>query len=93
MGRITVALHRTRIALLGLALAPGLASADDRPVTPQERDRIENVLRQAGFTRWGEIEFDDGRFEVDDAVAADGRKYDLELSGTDFSIVSRDRDD
>ncbi len=90
-----MALKRTRIAVfaLGLALAPALALADDRPVTPEERRQIENSLREAGFTRWGEIEFDDGRFEVDDAVAADGRKYDLELSGADYSIVSRDRDD
>jgi hypothetical protein len=90
-----VALYRTRLAVfaLGLALAPALALADDRPVTPEERRQIENSLRQAGFARWGEIELDDGRFEVDDAIAADGRKYDLKLSRVDFSIQSRDLDD
>jgi hypothetical protein len=91
----------TRRHLLAGALALGLAGtlaaaptrADDRPVTPQEQVQIEASLRQAGFTRWGKVEFDDGRFEVDDAIAADGTKYDLELSSVDFSIIKRDRDD
>jgi hypothetical protein len=85
------------VALLAapLMLAPiAIALADDdRPVTPEERRQIEDVLRREGFTRWGEIEFDDGRFEVDDAIAADGQKYDLKISRVDFSITSRDRDD
>ena len=51
------------------------------------------MLRQAGFTRWGEIEFDNGRFEVAGAVGPDGRKYDLKLSQVDFSIMSREPDD
>lgn len=82
---------------LGLSLVGTLAAApvraDERPVTAEELRQIEASLRQAGFTRWGEIEFDDGRFEVDDAIAADGAKYDLELSSVDFSIIKRDRDD
>ncbi|MCZ0736455.1 PepSY domain-containing protein [Phreatobacter sp. AB_2022a] len=65
----------------------------ERPPSPEERRQIEEVLRQAGFTRWGEIEFDNGRFEVDDAVGPDGRKYDLKLSQVDFSIMSREPDD
>lgn len=82
-------------ATLGVTSAMPLAAAraDDRPVTPEERRQIEEVLRREGFTRWGDIELDDGRFEVDDAVAADGREYDLELSRADFSIVKRDLED
>jgi hypothetical protein len=78
---------------LGMGLAAAPALADDRPVTPQERAQIETSLRQAGFTSWGEIEFDDGRFDVDDAIAADGGKFDLELSSVDFTILKRERDD
>lgn len=93
--------HETRRHLLAGALALGLAGilaaaparANDRPVTPQEQTQIETSLRQAGFTRWGKVEFDDGRFEVDDAIAADGAKYDLELSSVDFTITKRERDD
>jgi hypothetical protein len=82
-------------AALGLSIAVPLASAhaDDRPVTPEERRQIEDTLRREGFTRWGDVEFDDGRFEVDDAVGADGRKYELKLSSVDFSILSRKLDD
>lgn len=65
----------------------------ERPPSPEERRQIEEVLRQAGFTRWGEIEFDNGRFEVAGAVGPDGRKYDLKLSQVDFSIMSREPDD
>ena len=82
-------------AALGFAAAAPLAAAraDDRPVTPEERRQIEATLRQEGFTRWGKMEFDDGGyFEVDDAVGADGRKYDLKLSRVDFSVLSRELD-
>ena len=82
-------------ATVGAVFIGGLAKAraDDRPVTPEERRQIEATLRREGFTRWGGIEFDDGHFEVDDAIAADGKKYDLELSSVDFTITSRDLDD
>lgn len=89
----------TRRALLaatvGTAFIGALsnARADDRPVTPEERRQIEATLRREGFMRWGGIEFDDGHFEVADAVAADGKTYDLELSSVDFTITSRDLDD
>ncbi|BBK32004.1 hypothetical protein STHU_26380 [Allostella humosa] len=68
--------------------------AGDDP-SPEQRTRIEAVLQQMGFTSWGDIEReDDGRvWEVDDARGADGRKYDLKLSGTDLRELSRKLDD
>lgn len=83
------------VATVGAAFIGALstARADDRPVTPEERRQIEATLRREGFTRWGGIEFDDGHFEVADAIAADGKTYDLELSSVDFTITSRDLDD
>lgn len=85
------------VATLGLAALPALpvmsARADDRPPTAEERRQIEAALRRHGFVRWGKIELDDGRWEVDDAVREDGRKYELELSTVDFSIVKLERDD
>lgn len=82
-------------AVLGLSVAApvALAHADDRPVTPEEMRQIADTLRREGFTRWDEVEFDDGHFEVDNALGADGRKYDLKLSSVDFSILSRKLDD
>jgi hypothetical protein len=49
-----------RQIVLGLVLAagallPGQVLAD-RPPSPEERSRIETVLRNEGFTRWGKIE-------------------------------------
>jgi uncharacterized membrane protein YkoI len=69
--------------------APSMA---DRKPTTEERARIESVLREQGFTRWDEIEFDeDGKaWEVDDAVSADGRKYDLKLDPNNLSIIKRE---
>ncbi|MDP1908064.1 MAG: PepSY domain-containing protein [Hyphomicrobium sp.] len=78
------------LALLGALSGPALA---DREPNAQERAAIEQVLRDQGFTQWGDIELDDGRWEVEDAVASDGAEYDLALEQTTFEIVKRDRDD
>ena len=85
--------------LSGLVLAagmllPGIALADRAP-TPQERSRIETMLRNEGFTRWGRIELDDDDdlWEVDDAHAPDGRTYDLKLHPDTFAIIGREPND
>jgi hypothetical protein len=53
------------------------------------------MLRNEGFTRWGKIglEDDDDIWEIDDAYASDGRKYDLQLEPDTLEIVARERDD
>ena len=72
------------VALLGVP-----ALADDRAPTAEERARIESILQSEGFTRWDEIEWDDDEhWEVDDAVGADGRQYDLKLDAN-FAIIAR----
>ena len=65
------------------------ALADDRAPTDEERAQIEQMLRGEGFTRWDDIELDDGVWEVDDAVGSDGREYDLKLN-QQFRITQRD---
>ena len=79
-------------ALIGLSASAALA---DRPPTPEERAAIEAKLKAEGYTRWESIELeDDGSvWEVDDAVAADGREYDLELKPGSLEILRRDPDD
>jgi hypothetical protein len=84
-------LYRALLVAIVLLFAPATSALADRAPTPEERARIEAVLRAEGFTRWSEIELDDGMWEVDDAVAADGTKYDLKLDTT-LKIVSRERD-
>ena len=88
-----------RQIVLGLVLAAGVLAPGqvlaDRAPTPQERSRIETMLHNEGFTRWGKIglEDDDDIWEIDDAYASDGRKYDLQLEPETLEIVAREPDD
>ena len=89
MRLITVFRWLLALAFLAVMAVPTMA---DRKPTAEERARIESVLREQGFTRWDEIEFDDDAtaWDVDDAVSADGRKYDLKLDPNNLSIIKRE---
>ena len=82
--------------VLGLVLAASMLSSEqalaDRAPTPQERSRIETTLRNEGFTRWGKIELDDesDAWEIDDAHAPDGHRYDLRLRPDTLEIITRE---
>jgi hypothetical protein len=83
-------------SLLGLVLAagvllPGQVLADRAP-SPEERSRIETLLSNEGFTRWGKIELDDEDdvWEIDDAHASDGHRYDLRLHPDTLEIMTRE---
>lgn len=86
--------------LKGMALAGVLAMAplvqafaeDDRAPTPEERTSIESALRADGFVSWGEIELDDGMWEIDDAVTPDGEEYDVKLDRHSYAVIERERD-
>jgi hypothetical protein len=67
------------------------ASADDEP-GPEDLARITEALKRAGFHSFEGVEFDDGVWEVDDAVGSDGREYDLELDPQTLEIVRREAD-
>ena len=75
------------ISLLGASTA----RADDRPVTSEERVRLVAVLQDQGCTG-GKMEFDDGKFEVDNAKCGDGRTYDLDFD-TSFKLLKKDLED
>ena len=76
---------------LALALVAGLgASAQaDEKLPPDQQTKVEAMLKQEGFTRWKEIELDDGMIEVDDAIDASGKKFDLKLDPKTLAIVKR----
>ncbi|MCJ2036643.1 PepSY domain-containing protein [Methylobacterium sp. J-068] len=79
----------TSLAALALGLAcTGSAFADRKP-TPEEQTKIEAVLKQEGFTKWKKIEVEDDEIEVDDAIDANGKQFDLELDPKTFAIVKR----
>lgn len=88
----------TRLTLVAAILAStslfaGLAFADGRPPTAEEASAVGAALTKAGFSKWGKVEFDDGKWEVDDAIGADGQRYDVDLSPGDFSIIKKEIDD
>ena len=75
-------------ALALLAVQP--ASAADRPLTDDERTKLVAAMQAEGCSG-GEMEFDDGRYEVDDARCTDGRSYDLEFDAA-FKLVRKERE-
>ncbi len=80
-----------RLLAAMVVVLPTTAHAEREP-TPEERTRIEAALRSEGFTRWDEIELDGDGWEVEDAVAADGKTYELKLNKDTFAIIERDGD-
>ena len=84
-----MSIRTTGLAALALGLAlTGSAFADRKP-TPEEQTKIEAVLKQEGFTKWKKIEVEDDEIEVDDAIDASGKQFDLELDPKTFAIVKR----
>jgi hypothetical protein len=80
----------TLVAFVGAVIAtPAYA---DREPNAEERARIMEALRAAGYDSPEEIELDDGVWEVDDVTGSDGREYDLELDPESLEIISRERD-
>ncbi|MER2268847.1 PepSY domain-containing protein [Methylobacterium oxalidis] len=81
-----------RLAILsslcvGALMMPALA---DRAPNAEERAAIEKKLQAEGYTAWESIELEDsGVWEVDDAVAKDGKKYDLRLKSGTYEITNR----
>ena len=64
-------------AVVLLSVLPALA---DRPVTEDERAKLVAAIQAEGCSGGKfEMDEDDQQFEVDDAVCADGKKYDLKF--------------
>ena len=70
--------------LLTFAVTPAHAG---RPLTDQEKTKLEAALAAQGCSG-GKSEFDDGLFEVDDALCGDSRKYDLKFDAS-FKLVKK----
>ena len=79
----------TGLAALALGLAFTGSALADREPTAAELTRIDAVLKEAGFTKWKKIEVEDDEIEVDDAIDANGKQFDLELDPKTFAIVKR----
>jgi hypothetical protein len=75
-------------ALLLLVMVPARA---DRPVTDEERAKLLPAIAAAGCSG-GKLEFDDGKFEVDDATCKDGKTYDLKFDAG-FRLIKKELED
>jgi len=83
-----------KYAVLAAAIAFFAADAQaGPPPSAEEKAQIENSLKTDGFTSWGKIELDDdGHWEVDDAVGADGKRYDVDVGKSDYKILKKEID-
>jgi hypothetical protein len=85
-----------RLWLAGAVVAAVLGTSPaiaDRPPTDAERAAIDQALRAQGYTEWRKAEFDDERWEVDKALAPDGKRYDLYLDAKTLQVTNRELDD
>lgn len=69
------------------------AFASERAPTSAEAAAISSALNTLGYSSWGNIELDDGKWEVDNAVHTDGKVYDVDLRMSDLSVIKKDLED
>jgi hypothetical protein len=64
----------------------------DRPLTEGERAKVMQAVQAQGCSG-GKMEYDedDRQYEVDDAVCADGKKYDLKFNA-EFQFIRKNLD-
>jgi hypothetical protein len=72
-------------ALLVLGGAPALAG---RAVTDDERAKLVSAVSAQGCSG-GKMEFDDGKYEVDNARCNDVKTYDLDFNGS-FELLKKE---
>lgn len=81
----------TCIALLGLVGMAATPAQADRRLTREEKSSIRSAMKDAQCSG-GKMEFDDGKFEVDNAKCQDGKRYDLTFD-RNFKLTSKELED
>lgn len=81
----------TTLAAATLTAMTAAVAMADRPVTEEERAKLVAALSAEGCNG-GDMEFDDGKFEVDDARCVDGKEWDFEFD-RDFKLIKKELDD
>jgi hypothetical protein len=82
------------VVLMEMTLTAAIAKADDRDVTAQERQRIVQALNAMGCNSFddADYEMDKKRFEIDDAICADGREYEIYLD-SNYQLIKKELED
>ncbi len=78
----------TCIALLGLVGMAATPAQADRRLSSAEKLSIRSAMKDIGCSG-GKMEFEKGRFEVDDARCQGGKRYDLTFD-RDFKLTNKE---
>ncbi|WGJ13138.1 PepSY domain-containing protein [Methylocapsa sp. D3K7] len=62
-----------------------------RPVTDEEGVKLSEEVAAAGCSG-GKMEFDDGKYEVEDAECSDGQSYELKFDAG-FQLIKKELED
>ena len=80
-------MHRVYMASAVVVIAFSTVALAGRPVTDAEKTKLLAAVA-AQECSGGKMEFDDGKFEVDNARCKDGKSYDLDFDAT-FKLISK----
>ena len=79
-------MHRMSIAAASMIALASVALAG-RPVAEEEKAKLVAAVTTQQCSG-GKMEFDDGKFEVDNARCNDGKSYDLDFDAS-FKLISK----
>jgi hypothetical protein len=82
---------RTVLTTLAMLILTATALQAGRAVTDAERSKLVEALQAQGCTG-GKMEFDDGKFEIDDAVCSDSKRYDFDFDRS-FRLINKKLED
>ena len=82
------------LALLEMTFSTAIAKADDRNITPEEREKIVQTLKSIDCTSFGEAEYETtkNQFEIDNVVCASGQKYEIYLD-QNYRVLKKELND
>ena len=69
------------LAILGLTTVAAYAATADQA-------KVEEALKAQGYTHWRTIVLDNGTWEVDDAINAAGKQFDLRVDANTLKITN-----
>ena len=67
------------IAATSLVLVSAMAVQAEQSLPSEQQQKATSALKNAGYSKWDEIGMAEGKIKVDNAVDAQGKKFDLEL--------------
>jgi len=80
---------KRRLAIAVFAALTGAVFA----APPPDKAKVEAALKAQGFTSWESIVLDKGTWEVDEAIDASGKRFDLRIDPKTLKIISKEEED